>query len=108
MMTDGDLGQAVIKQLAEVDVVGVGYRPMTPAFALVEDYDAEQVDTLDRLSRIAYAALLGALARKEVCGRGPVVFANAVSKALGVLLTETGWTDEGSENRIEVKRNAGQ
>lgn len=107
MITDDGLGKEVVDALARTDVKKYGYRAMSPALPLIEGYTPEMVDIQDRIARIVFSAVLGALQQPSVVSRGGVVFSNAVALTVGVMLAETGWTDENSENKIEVKRDAG-
>lgn len=107
MIADEDSGKRLLKQIAEIDVAKIGYVPLPDGWALVEGYNEQQVDVQDRLGRIMFGAIVSALSSKTAARGGALVFANAVSQAVSVLLAETGWNDEGSEKKIEVKRHAG-
>ena len=107
MITDDGLGKDVIEGLAKVDVAKYGYRPVSPALPLIEGYSAAQIEAQDRIARIVFSSIMGALRNPQALRLGSVGFANAVAKTVGILLAETGWSDEGSERKIEVKRDAG-
>lgn len=107
MITDDGLGKEVIEGLAKVDVAKYGYRPMSPALPLIEGYSEAQIEVQDRVARVVFSSVMGALRNPQALRLGSVGFANAVGQTIGILLAETGWSDEGSERRIEVKRDAG-
>ena len=107
MIADEENGQRLLKQIAEVDVANIGYLPLPDGFALVEGYDERQIEVQDRLARILYGAIISALSSPKAVQAGSRVFANTVAQAVSVILAETGWNDDGSENKIEVKRSAG-
>lgn len=107
MITDSGLGKAAIDAMARTDVAKFGYSPVTPAVPLLGDWTGDQVEIQDRLARIIFSSVLGALSNPEVVERGSVGFANAISNTVSIILAETGWNDDGSPNRIEVKRDAG-
>ncbi|WIF20557.1 hypothetical protein SEA_JFLIX2_67 [Rhodococcus phage Jflix2] len=107
MIVDEEKGRKLLKQIAEKDVTKLGYAPLPDGWALVEGYSEQQIDIQDRLGRILYGAILSGLANPVTATAGAYVFANAISQSASVILAETGWNDEGSERRIEVKRSAG-
>lgn len=107
MIADEDSGRRLLKQIAEIDVKRLGYLPLPDGWALVEGYDERQIEVQDRLGRILFGAILSALSSPKAVQSGALVFANAISQAVSVILAETGWNDDGSEKKIEVKRDAG-
>ena len=107
MIANEEKGRRLLKQIAEIDVGDIGYRPLPDGWALVEGYDERQIEVQDRLARIIFGAIISALTSPRTVRAGSHVFANTVSQAVSVILAETGWNDDGSENKIEVKRHAG-
>ncbi|AEV52032.1 hypothetical protein [Rhodococcus phage REQ1] len=107
MITGDGLGKEVIDALARTDVAKYGFSGLSPALPLIEGWTPEQVEIQDRLARIIFSSVLGALSNPKVVGGGSIVFANAIGNTVSLVLAENGWTDDGAKNKIEVKRSAG-